>query len=83
MFSAMRAQTDKCGRWPEDILQTSENKHYANFGCSYQNNVAAQIADPNDLLGPRKQSPIDAANRETVIGDYQAGDSDFGENIDF
>jgi pilus assembly protein CpaD len=82
-FSAMRAQTDKCGRWPEDILQTSENKHYANFGCSYQNNVAAQIANPNDLLGPRKQSPIDAANRETVIGDYQAGESDFGENIDF
>jgi pilus assembly protein CpaD len=82
-FSAMRAQTDKCGRWPEDLLQTSENKHYANFGCSYQNNVAAQIANPNDLLGPRKQSPIDAANRETVIGDYQAGESDFGENIDF
>jgi pilus assembly protein CpaD len=82
-FSVMRTQTDKCGRWPEDILQTSENKHYADFGCSYQNNVAAQIANPNDLLGPRKQSPIDAANRETVIGDYQVGDSDFGENIDF
>jgi pilus assembly protein CpaD len=82
-YSAMRAQTDKCGRWPEDLLQTSENKHYANFGCSYQNNVAAQIANPSDLLGPRKQSPIDAANRETVIGDYQAGDSGFSENIDF
>lgn len=82
-FVAMRAQTDKCGRWPEDVLQTSENKHYANFGCSYQNNVAAQIANPGDLLGPRKQSPIDPANRETVIGDYQAGDSGFSENIDF
>jgi pilus assembly protein CpaD len=82
-FLAMRAQTDKCGRWPEDILQTSENKHYANFGCSYQNNVAAQIANPSDLLGPRKQSPIDAANRETVIADYQAGDSDFSTNIGF
>jgi len=82
-YSAMRAQTDKCGRWPDDLLQTSENKHYANFGCSYQNNVAAQIANPSDLLGPRKQSPIDAANREAVIGDYQARISDFGENIDF
>jgi len=82
-FAAMRAQTDKCGRWPDDLLQTSENKHYANFGCSYQNNIAAQIANPSDLLGPRKQSPIDAANREKVINDYQAGDSGFGENIDF
>ena len=82
-FAAMRAQTDKCGRWPEDILETSENKHYANFGCSYQNNVAAQIANPADLLGPRKQTPIDPANRGRVIDDYQAGNSDFNENIDF
>ncbi len=82
-FSAMRAQTDKCGRWPEDVLQTSENKHYANFGCSYQNNIAAQIANPADLLGPRKQTPIDAANREGVIADYQAGDNDIDQNIDF
>ncbi|TIS01727.1 MAG: pilus assembly protein CpaD, partial [Mesorhizobium sp.] len=62
-FVAVRAQTDKCGRWPEDLTQTSENKHYADFGCSYQNNLAAQMANPNDLLGPRKQSDIDAENR--------------------
>ena len=68
----MRAQTDKCGRWPEDILQNSaENKHYANFGCSYQNNLAAQIANPADLLGPRKQSPIDAERRSNVIDEYR------------
>lgn len=82
-FAAMRAQTGKCGRWPKDILETSENKHYANFGCSYQNNVAAQIANPADLLGPRKQAPIDAANREAVIGDYQENGSLLNENIGF
>lgn len=72
-FRAMRAQTGPCGRWPEDILESSENKHYANFGCSYQNNIAAQISNPEDLLGPRKQTAIDADNRGGVIGDYQAG----------
>ena len=72
-FLAMRAQTNKCGRWPEDILDDYENKHYADFGCSYQNNLAAQVADPADLLGPRKQSPIDAENRGVVIGVYQDG----------
>jgi pilus assembly protein CpaD len=71
-FVAVRAQTDKCGRWPEDLLQTSENKHYADFGCSYQNNLAAQMANPNDLLGPRKQSDIDAENRGAVIDKYRA-----------
>jgi pilus assembly protein CpaD len=70
-YTAMRAQTDRCGRWPEDILESSENRHFANFGCSYQNNVAAQLANPNDLLGPRKQTPIDADNRSAVIEDYQ------------
>ncbi len=71
-FVAVRAQTDKCGRWPDDLTDTSENKHYADFGCSYQNNLAAQVANPNDLLGPRKQSEIDAENRGAVIDLYRA-----------
>lgn len=70
-YSRLRAHTDQCGRWPEDLLETSENKHYANFGCSYQNNLAAQMANPADLLGPRKQTPIDATNRGTVIDVYR------------
>ena len=82
-YTAMRAQTGKCGRWPADMLETTENKHYANFGCSYQNNIAAQIANPGDLLGPRKQTEIDAANRSVVIGDYQAGDSSWNDTIGF
>lgn len=71
-FVAVRAQTDKCGRWPEDMLETSENKHYADYGCSSQNNLAAQVANPNDLLGPRKQSEIDAENRGAVIDVYRS-----------
>jgi pilus assembly protein CpaD len=70
-FVTVKAQTDKCGRWPEDLLQTSDNKHYADFGCSYQNNLAAQMANPADLLGPRKQSDIDAENRGAVIDVYR------------
>jgi pilus assembly protein CpaD len=70
-YSAMRAQAGKCGRWPEDILQSTENKHYANFGCAYQNNLAAQVANPSDLLGPRKQTEIDAARRGVAIDVYQ------------
>ncbi len=70
-YTAMRAQTDRCGSWPEDVLNTAENKHYANFGCSYQNNLAAQLANPADLLGPRKQTAIDAENRGVVIDVYR------------
>ncbi|TPL80376.1 pilus assembly protein CpaD [Mesorhizobium sp. B2-3-13] len=70
-YIAVRAQTDKCGRWPADLVETSENRHYADFGCSYQNNLAAQMANPGDLLGPRKSTTIDAANRSKAIGVYQ------------
>lgn len=71
-YAVMRAYTDKCGRWPKDMLDDTDNKHYANFGCSAQNNLAAQVANPTDLLGPRKPGPIDAENRDVAIGDYKA-----------
>lgn len=72
-YAAIKAGVGgKCGRWPADILQTSENKHYANFGCSYQNNLAAQVANPNDLLGPRKSTSIDPENRQDAIDQYKA-----------
>jgi pilus assembly protein CpaD len=73
VYTAMKAFTGPCGRWPEDLAQTSENKHYANFGCSYQNNLAAQIANPADLLGPRQPSDIDIERRMVVISGPKSG----------
>ena len=69
-YYAMTAGTTPCGRWPDDIATTPENKHYANFGCSMQNNLAAQVANPADLLGPRASSPIDSdRTTERLNGD--------------
>ncbi|WP_315919211.1 CpaD family pilus assembly lipoprotein [Mesorhizobium sp. SP-1A] len=70
-FSSVKAHTDRCGRWPGDLLDTTDNRHYADFGCSYQNNLAAQIANPNDLLGPRKETTVDAERRGVVIDGYR------------
>lgn len=84
VYSSIRAQTDKCGRWPKDILDTSDNRHYANFGCSYQNNLAAQIANPADLLGPRRQTTIDAENRNVVIDVYrEAGNGTTAREVNY
>lgn len=71
-YSALRANVDKCGRWPADLLSNADNKHWANFGCSYQNNLAAQMANPTDLLGPRKPTSIDPENRANAIEQYKA-----------
>jgi pilus assembly protein CpaD len=70
-YSAMTASTNACGKWPKDLLEDTENRHWENFGCASQNNLAAQIANPADLLGPRARGTIDANRNDTVIGNYE------------
>ncbi|GGD05416.1 CpaD family pilus assembly protein [Aureimonas glaciei] len=74
-FATLTAKTEACGRWPADLGDTHENKNYFNFGCASQQNLAAQIADPRDLLGPRGIDPIDAERRTTMLGDYRQGNT--------
>lgn len=64
--------TNPCGQWPDDIgdgqgVRGWENKQYWNFGCSYQQNFAAQIADPRDLITPREETPVDTQKRTNAI----------------
>ncbi|ANH06290.1 pilus assembly protein [Shinella sp. HZN7] len=71
-FFAITAQTGPCGQWPEDlVVNTMENRNYHNFGCASQANLAAQIANPMDLVQPRGMTEIDAARRSNVIDDYR------------
>lgn len=73
-YVAITAMTGQCGQWPEDLnANTYSNKNWYNFGCASQNNLAAQIANPMDLVGPRGMSPIDAERRSVVLGNYRAG----------
>ena len=88
VYSKMQAKTDQCGRWPADLMDTTDNRHWTNFGCSYQNNLAAQIANPADLLGPRKPSEIDTERRMVVIsgedgaGGWRGGDTGWSPETD-
>ncbi|OAP35973.1 CpaD family pilus assembly protein [Sinorhizobium saheli] len=78
-YVAIAAQTAPCGEWPEDVtLNTLENRNYYNFGCASQSNLAAQIANPTDLIGPRQMSPIDAEQRGQVIDTWRGSDSGNG-----
>jgi pilus assembly protein CpaD len=73
-YVAITAVTNQCGQWPEDLQDnTFSNKNWHNFGCVSQANLAAQIANPMDLVTPRAQAPIDATRRSTVIGLYREG----------
>jgi pilus assembly protein CpaD len=77
-FVSITAKTNTCGQWPEDLaVNTIENRQYYNFGCASQANLAAQIANPMDLVGPRGMTPIDAERRATAIQDYRDDGTQF------
>lgn len=77
-YVATKAMTHQCGQWPDDLSDnTFGNKNWYNFGCASQNNLAAQIANPSDLIAPRAMTPIDATQRAGVIADYR-GESSSG-----
>ncbi|MEZ2130244.1 MULTISPECIES: CpaD family pilus assembly protein [unclassified Sinorhizobium] len=71
-FVATTAVTHNCGQWPEDLGENSfANRNWYNFGCASQNNLAAQVANPTDLIAPRAETPIDAQQRANVIDSYR------------
>lgn len=73
-YGAIQASVAPCGKWKKDLTETRENKNYHNFGCASQQNLAAIIANPADLLGPRGTTGIDAARRGDVIEGYRKGE---------
>uniref|UniRef100_B0SYE9 Pilus (Caulobacter type) biogenesis lipoprotein CpaD n=1 Tax=Caulobacter sp. (strain K31) TaxID=366602 RepID=B0SYE9_CAUSK len=73
-FLRYHAQVPTCGGW-ENIAATRDNKPYDNFGCAVTANMAAQVANPEDLLSPRATTPVDSARRDTVLGKYRKGES--------
>jgi pilus assembly protein CpaD len=72
-FIGVTAITNDCGQWPSDLFGKTviDNTNWENFGCASQQNLAAQIASPADLVGPRGMTPIDAERRAEVIRVYR------------
>ncbi|MBB4197277.1 pilus assembly protein CpaD [Rhodoblastus sphagnicola] len=72
-YASVVARTrTRCGQWPNDLAsgsstETWENKPYWNFGCASQQMIAAQTADPRDLLGPAASNPPDSTMRSRGI----------------
>jgi pilus assembly protein CpaD len=72
-FSRIGAHTAPCGPWPDQATVTNQNRHYFNFGCASQQNLAAVVQNPLDLLYPRGMTPADAERRAEVLDKYRKG----------
>jgi len=67
-----------CGQWPADLGVSSmkgdmANEPYWNFGCSSQATLAAQVADPIDLVRSRGEGRPDIAKRMGAIAKIRDG----------
>jgi pilus assembly protein CpaD len=69
------AEGPACGRWPTNLARQKDNLNYDNFACSQQRNLAAQVANPADLIGPRSMTQSDTERRVVVIGKYENGEN--------
>jgi len=73
-YRRYKAIASECGAWPESSTKTSENKPTWSMGCASQNNLAAMIDNPRDLIVPRNSAPTDAQRRDKVFEQYRAGE---------
>jgi pilus assembly protein CpaD len=82
-YRAMSAATEQCGKWSSDLGDTQDNKHWENFGCASQNNLAAIIANPADLIGPRLPGRIDPVKRGLAMTKYQKSTGSWSANTNY
>ena len=64
-----------CEGWNENLAQDENNDNSDHWGCATQKNLAAMVANPRDLKGPRGWSPRDARRRDTVWDKFVKGES--------
>jgi pilus assembly protein CpaD len=73
-YMRFHAKGPDCGRGWDDITANHANRPYANFGCATTANMAAQIANPADVVAPHAADPADAGRRQTVLDHYRKGE---------
>lgn len=84
ILSYMRyvATASACGDWSDDAATSYSNERMPNFGCATQNNLAAMLIEPRDLIVPRTLDPADVNRRKAVLDDYRTGLSTASERTE-
>lgn len=68
------AATKPCGEWPENLANNFANTPYPSMGCAMQNNLAAMVSNPEDLVRPRGMPPPQSAAQAKPMENYQSGE---------
>ena len=79
-YNRIAAHTEPCGPWVDQSSSNSANNHFGSYGCATQQDFAAILDNPLDLLYPRGLSPADAARRAEVLDKYHKGQAFTSDN---
>ncbi len=74
-FGRLAAVIPQCANRWGDVTATRENLPTVNFGCAVTANIAAQVANPRDLVQARGSAPADGYRRADVLEKYRKGES--------
>ena len=72
-FHRVQAVIPACGKSWSNLARSMTNDVQKNFGCATTANMAAQVANPADLMGASDTAPIDAGRRMDVLSKYRQG----------
>jgi pilus assembly protein CpaD len=78
-YARIAAKTAACGPWQDSMMMSKENTNYGAYGCASQQNLAAMVDNPLDLLYPRAMTPASATRRSGVIDSYGDGKATQGD----
>ena len=67
------ATASECGIWDGIKGRDFRNLRTPNFGCATQNNFAAMLADPHDLIAPANETPRDGEAVVRAIEAFREG----------
>lgn len=73
-FDTVQAVVPNCAAEPRSMGPRYSNQSSPGLGCAITANMAAQIADPRDILGARAMSPVDSGRAAVVFQNYRAGE---------
>lgn len=68
------ATPSACGIWEGVRERDYRNMRSPNFGCATQNNLAAMIGDPHDLVEPAEMTDPDSATRIRGVTAFRKGE---------
>lgn len=72
-FETFKAHVPDCSVEHGDMAGRMSNQSSIGLGCAITANMAAQIADPRDIVAPRAMTPSDSGRAAVIFDNYRNG----------